>query len=107
MRSSVHTRGRPRLGVVAWVTVDGSLFVFMARRSGLCGPALGPQPGRFAVLCKRGRQRSTVPARKNPGGQRLARLAVVRHYRGVTQAELAEAVGVSLDTLRRLELGRT
>ena len=38
---------------------------------------------------------------------RVTRLAAVRHYLGVTQQELADAVGVSLDTVRRLELART
>ena len=49
------------------------------------------------------------PARHNPyeGEPPNTRLAVVRRGRGVTQDELAEAVGVSAPTIRRLERGET
>ena len=47
------------------------------------------------------------PARRNPydGEPPSTRLAHARLSRGVTQEELAEAVGVSVPTLRRLERG--
>jgi transcriptional regulator with XRE-family HTH domain len=48
-----------------------------------------------------------TPARHNPYGSELpsTRLARARLSRGVTQEELAEAVGISVPTLRRLEQG--
>jgi transcriptional regulator with XRE-family HTH domain len=51
-------------------------------------------------------KRCRVPARDDPGSKRTTRLAAVRHWRGATQQELAEAVGVSLNTIRRLESGQ-
>jgi transcriptional regulator with XRE-family HTH domain len=47
------------------------------------------------------------PARRNPyeGEPPSTRLARARLSRGVTQEELAEAIGVSAPTLRRLERG--
>ena len=43
-------------------------------------------------------------ARQRKGSTRLAR---VREWRGLTQAELADAIGISVATLRRLETGET
>lgn len=47
------------------------------------------------------------PARRNPyeGEPPSTRLALARLSRGVTQEELAVAVGLSVPTLRRLERG--
>lgn len=47
------------------------------------------------------------PARRNPyeGEPPSTRLARARLSRGVTQEELAEAIGVSTPTLKRLERG--
>lgn len=47
-----------------------------------------------------------MPARHDPGTKAETRLARVRMTRGVTQEELADAVGVSVPTYRRLELGK-
>lgn len=44
-------------------------------------------------------------ARRDPGTKPETKLARVRMSRGVTQAELAEAVGISEPTYRRLERG--
>lgn len=44
-----------------------------------------------------------MPARRHPGSKLATRLAEVRHWRGVTQEELADRVGMSHNTYRRLE----
>jgi DNA-binding XRE family transcriptional regulator len=46
-----------------------------------------------------------VPARHDPNAKPETKLARVRMARGVTQDELAEAIGISVPTYRRLELG--
>jgi transcriptional regulator with XRE-family HTH domain len=46
-----------------------------------------------------------MPARRDPGTKAETKLARVRMARGVTQEELADAIGVSVPTYRRLELG--
>lgn len=47
-----------------------------------------------------------MPARNDPGSKLATRLAAIRHWRGATQTELAEKVGMSVDSYRRLELGQ-
>jgi len=47
-----------------------------------------------------------MPARRDPGTKAETRLARVRMARGVTQEEMAEAIGISEPTYRRLERGR-
>lgn len=47
-----------------------------------------------------------MPARRDPGTKAETRLARVRMSRGVTQEELADAIGISEPTYRRLERGR-
>jgi transcriptional regulator with XRE-family HTH domain len=47
-----------------------------------------------------------MPARRDPGTKPETRLARVRMARGVTQEELADAIGISLPTYRRLERAR-
>lgn len=47
------------------------------------------------------------PARHDPGTTPETKLAHVRMSRGVTQEELARAVGISVPTYRRLERGET
>ena len=47
-----------------------------------------------------------MPARRDPGAKAQTKLARVRMSRGVTQEELADAIGISEPTYRRLELGR-
>lgn len=47
-----------------------------------------------------------VPARRDPGTKAETKLARVRMSRGVTQEELADAIGVSEPTYRRLERGQ-
>ena len=47
-----------------------------------------------------------VPARRDPGTKPETHLARARMNRGVTQEELAEAIGISIPTYRRLERGR-
>jgi transcriptional regulator with XRE-family HTH domain len=47
-----------------------------------------------------------MPARRDPGTKPETKLARVRMSRGVTQEELADAIGISEPTLRRLERGR-
>lgn len=44
-------------------------------------------------------------ARRDPGTKADTKLARLRMSRGVTQAELAEAIGISEPTYRRLERG--
>jgi transcriptional regulator with XRE-family HTH domain len=44
-----------------------------------------------------------VPARHDPNSKAETMLARVRMARGLTQEELAEAIGISLPTYRRLE----
>lgn len=46
-----------------------------------------------------------TPARHDPGTTPETKLARVRMSRGVTQEELAQAVGISVPTYRRLERG--
>lgn len=46
-----------------------------------------------------------MPARHDPGTLPETKLARVRMSRGVTQEELAGAVGISIPTYRRLERG--
>ena len=46
-----------------------------------------------------------MPARRNPGTKAETKLARVRMSRGVTQEELADAIGISEPTYRRLERG--
>jgi transcriptional regulator with XRE-family HTH domain len=46
-----------------------------------------------------------MPARHDPGTKAETRLARVRMARGVTQEELADAIGISLPTYRRIERG--
>src|ERR1700676_4009831 len=48
-----------------------------------------------------------MPARRDPGTLPETRLAHARMSRGVTQEELAIAVGISVPTYRRLERGET
>lgn len=48
-----------------------------------------------------------MPARHDPGTTPETRLARVRMSRGVTQEELARAIGVSIATYRRIERGQT
>lgn len=48
-----------------------------------------------------------MPARRDPGTKAESRLARARMARGVTQEELADAIGVSLPTYRRLERKQT
>jgi transcriptional regulator with XRE-family HTH domain len=48
-----------------------------------------------------------MPARRDPGTKAETKLARVRMTRGVTQDELADAVGISVPTYRRMERGRT
>jgi transcriptional regulator with XRE-family HTH domain len=47
-----------------------------------------------------------MPARRDPGTKPETRLARLRMSRGVTQEELADAIGISEPTLRRLERGQ-
>ncbi len=47
-----------------------------------------------------------MPARRDPGTKADTRLARVRMSRGVTQEELADAIGISGPTYRRLERGK-
>jgi transcriptional regulator with XRE-family HTH domain len=47
-----------------------------------------------------------MPARRDPGTKAETKLARVRISRGVTQEELADAIGVSVPTYRRLERGK-
>ncbi len=47
-----------------------------------------------------------MPARRDPGTKAETRLARVRMARGVTQEELADAIGISVPTYRRLERGQ-
>lgn len=47
-----------------------------------------------------------MPARRDPGTKAETRLARVRMARGVTQEELADAIGISEPTYRRLERGK-
>jgi transcriptional regulator with XRE-family HTH domain len=47
-----------------------------------------------------------MPRRRDPGTKPETKLARVRMKRGVTQEELAEAIGISVVTYRRLERGR-
>ena len=44
-----------------------------------------------------------MPARRNPGTKFATRLSQVRHWRGVTQEELADRIGMSRTTYKRLE----
>jgi transcriptional regulator with XRE-family HTH domain len=44
-----------------------------------------------------------VPARHDPNAKAETMLARVRMARGITQEELADAIGISLPTYRRLE----
>lgn len=46
-------------------------------------------------------------ARRDPGTKPETRLARARMSRGVTQDELAAAIGISVPTYRRLERGQT
>lgn len=46
-----------------------------------------------------------MPARRDPGTKAETKLARVRMARGVTQEELADAIGISEPTYRRLERG--
>ena len=48
-----------------------------------------------------------MPARRDPGWKLETKLARVRAARGVTQEELADAIGISIPTYRRLERGKT
>jgi transcriptional regulator with XRE-family HTH domain len=48
-----------------------------------------------------------MPARRDPGTKAETRLARARMARGVTQDELAYAIGISVPTYRRLERGQT
>lgn len=48
-----------------------------------------------------------MAGRRDPGTIPETRLAHVRMSRGVTQEELAEAVGISVPTYRRIERGET
>ena len=47
-----------------------------------------------------------MPARRDPGTKAETKLARVRMARGVTQDELADAIGISEPTYRRLERGK-
>ena len=47
-----------------------------------------------------------MPARRDPGTKAETKLARVRMARGVTQEELADAIGISEPTYRRLERGQ-
>lgn len=47
-----------------------------------------------------------MPARRKDQTEIRTRLAAARVRRGVTQAELARAIGIALPTYRRLERGR-
>jgi transcriptional regulator with XRE-family HTH domain len=47
------------------------------------------------------------PARHDPGTIPETKLARARMSRGVTQEEMAQAVGISVPTYRRLERGET
>lgn len=53
-----------------------------------------------------GRYRPGMPARRDPGTKPETKLARLRMSRGVTQAELADAIGISEPTYRALERGR-
>jgi len=46
-----------------------------------------------------------MPARRDPGAKPETKLARVRMSRGVTQGELADAIGISEPTYRRMERG--
>lgn len=46
-----------------------------------------------------------MPARRGVQSKQATRLAGLRLERGLTQTELAEATGISIATLRRLERG--
>jgi|SRR5579884_1803330 len=48
-----------------------------------------------------------MPARHDPGTKAETRLARVRMARDVTQEELADAIGISVPTYRRLERDQT
>lgn len=48
-----------------------------------------------------------MPRRHDPGTKAETKLARLRMARGVTQEELAEAVGISIATYRRIERGQT
>ena len=48
-----------------------------------------------------------MPARRDPGAKLETRLARARARVGVTQEELARAIGISEPTLRRLERGQS
>lgn len=45
--------------------------------------------------------------KRNHGGETAGRLRAARGYAGLKQPELAEALGVSVETLSRMENGRT
>jgi transcriptional regulator with XRE-family HTH domain len=47
-----------------------------------------------------------MPARRDPGTKPETKLAHLRMSRGVTQAELADAIGISEPTYRALERGK-
>jgi transcriptional regulator with XRE-family HTH domain len=47
-----------------------------------------------------------MPARRDPGTKPETKLARLRMSRGVTQAELADAIGISEPTYRALERGK-
>jgi transcriptional regulator with XRE-family HTH domain len=44
-----------------------------------------------------------MAARRNPGTKFATRLSEVRHWRGVTQEELADRIGMARKTYKRLE----
>ena len=46
-----------------------------------------------------------MPARRKPQSKQATRLARLRLERGISQVELAQATGISIATLRRLERG--
>ncbi|HEX6457272.1 MAG TPA: helix-turn-helix transcriptional regulator [Thermoleophilaceae bacterium] len=48
-----------------------------------------------------------MPARRDEQSRQETRLAVARVFREVTQADLAEAIGISLTAYRALERGQT
>jgi transcriptional regulator with XRE-family HTH domain len=47
-----------------------------------------------------------MPAKGQPRAQSGSRLAALRTKRGLTQAQFAEAIGLSIATYQRLEEGR-
>ncbi|HEU4973835.1 MAG TPA: helix-turn-helix transcriptional regulator [Baekduia sp.] len=72
--------------------------VLSVRRIGVCSKASREFVGRYVAA---------MPAREDPGTKAETKLARWRMHRGLTQEELAVAIGISLPTYRRLERAST